>query len=93
METKKKAKRAVAAAKQKAYENIYRKLDTKGDNAVYRVAKQQDRTTKDVQQVRMVKNEGEGVLTRAEEVLKRWKDYWECRKPQRKKGEWSTDHR
>ena len=78
METKKKAKRAVAAAKQEAYENICRKLDTKeGENAVYRVAKQRDRTIKDVQQVRMIKDERGGVLTRAEEVLKRWKDYFE----------------
>ena len=72
METKKKAKRAVAAAKQEAYENTYRKLDTKeGENAVCRVAKQRDRTAKDVQQVRMVKDEGGRVLTREEEVLKR----------------------
>ena len=35
METKKKAKRAVAAAKQEAYENIYRKLDTKNEKMLY----------------------------------------------------------
>ena len=35
METKKKAKREVAAAKREAYKNIYRKLDTKeGENVV-----------------------------------------------------------
>ena len=49
MESKLKAKRVVASAKQEAYENIYGKLDTKeGENAVYRVAKQRDRTAKDV---------------------------------------------
>ena len=69
MGTKKKAKRAVAAAKQEAYENIYRKPDTKeGEKTVCRVAKQRDRTAKDAQQVRMVKDEGEECQRGAEKV-------------------------
>ena len=70
METKKKAKRAAAGAIQEAYENIYRKMNTKGENAMYQVAKQQDRTAKDVQQVRMVEDkEGRGGAEKVEGLL------------------------
>ena len=77
-EANKKAKVAVAQAKRGASENIYRKLETnEGINMVYRIAKQRDRATKDVQKIRMVKDAAGTVLINEEGVLKRWKDYFE----------------
>ncbi|XP_037783498.1 uncharacterized protein LOC119579658 [Penaeus monodon] len=46
----------------------------KEGNMVYRVAKQRDRAAKDVQQISLIKVK---VLTTDEEVLQRWKDYFE----------------
>ena len=74
----KKDKVAVAQAKRGASENIYRKLETnEGINMVYRIAKQRDRATKDVQKIRMVKDAAGTVLINEEGVLKRWRDYFE----------------
>ncbi|KAI5623886.1 hypothetical protein C0J50_16567 [Silurus asotus] len=71
-------KRDVANAKEKAYEELYERLDTKeGEKDLYRLARQRDRAGKDVLQVRAVKD-GEGnVLTSEESVLRRWREYFE----------------
>ena len=77
-EANSKAKVAEAHAKREASENIYRKLETNEDiNMGYRIAKQRDRAIKDVQQIRMVKDTAGIVLTKEDEVLKRWKDHFE----------------
>ncbi|KAI5108430.1 hypothetical protein C0J45_2024, partial [Silurus meridionalis] len=64
-ERRQQVKRDVAKAKEKAYEELYKRLDTKeGEKELYRLARQRDRAGKDVLQVRAVKD-GEGnVLTR-----------------------------
>ncbi|KAI5615215.1 hypothetical protein C0J50_10889, partial [Silurus asotus] len=71
-------KRDVVKAKEKAYEELYERLDTKkGEKDLYRLARQRDRAGKDVLQVRAVKD-GEGnVLTSEESVLRRWREYFE----------------
>ncbi|KAF7710733.1 hypothetical protein HF521_009605, partial [Silurus meridionalis] len=71
-------KRDVAKAKEKAYEELYKRLDTKeGEKDLYRLARQRDRAGKDVLQVRAIKD-GEGnVLTSEESVLRRWREYFE----------------
>ena len=43
---------------------------------VYKLAKQRDQATKDVQ-IKMVKGAAGTLLTNEEEVLERWKDYFE----------------
>ena len=51
-----KAKKAVAMAKRRAYDNLYARLETKeGEKELYRLAKQRDRAGKDVQHVRVFK--------------------------------------
>ncbi|KAK3566539.1 hypothetical protein QTP86_034047, partial [Hemibagrus guttatus] len=46
-------KREVSKAKQKAYDELYTRLDTReGEKDLYRLARQRDRDGKDVQQVR-----------------------------------------
>ena len=44
---------------------------------VYRIAKQRDQATKDVQKIRMVKDAAGTVLINEEGALKRCKDYFE----------------
>ena len=75
---RKKASRVVAKARADACEELYDKLETKeGERQLYRLAKQRDRTGRDVQQVRVIKDADGNVLTRTEAVLGRWKDYFE----------------
>ena len=41
------------------------------------LARQRDRAGKDVQHVRVIKNENGNVMANSEAVLKRWKEYFE----------------
>ena len=77
-EWRRKAKREVAKAKKKAYDELYEKLDTKeGEKDLYRLARQRDRAGKDVLQVRVIKDANGNVLTSEESVLRRWMEYFE----------------
>ena len=50
-------------AKGRAYEDFYARLETKeGEKEFYRLARQKDRTEKDVQHVRILKNENGNVI-------------------------------
>ena len=61
-EKKSKAKKAVAMAKGRAYNNLYARLETKeGEKELYRLARQRDRAGKDVLNVRDIKNENGNV--------------------------------
>ena len=75
-EKKSKAKKAVAMAKGRAYDNLYARLETK-EVDLYRLAWQRDRAGKDVQHVRILKDENGNVMVSSEAVLKRWKKYFE----------------
>ncbi|KAK3523864.1 hypothetical protein QTP70_010508 [Hemibagrus guttatus] len=71
-------KREVSKAKQKAYDELYTRLDTReGEKDLYRLARQRDRDGKDVQQVRVIKGRDGRVLTSEESVQRRWKEYFE----------------
>ena len=75
---KSKAKKAVAIAKGRAYNNLYARLKTKeGEKELYRLARQRNRAGKDVQHVRVIKDENGNVMVNSEAVLKRWKEYFE----------------
>ena len=53
-------------------------METKeGVKELYRLARQRDRAGKDVQHVRVIKYENGNVMVNLEEVLKRWKEYFE----------------
>ncbi|KAI5629602.1 hypothetical protein C0J50_7994 [Silurus asotus] len=70
-------KRDVAKANEKAYEELYERLNTKkGVNYLYRLV-QRDRAGKDVLQVRALKDIDGNVLTSEESVLRRWREYFE----------------
>ncbi|KAF7699893.1 hypothetical protein HF521_002851 [Silurus meridionalis] len=64
--------------KEKAYEELYKRLDTKErENDFNRLARQRDRAGKDVLQVRAIKDEDGSMLTSEESVLRRWREYFE----------------
>ena len=44
---------------------------------MYRLARQRDRAGKDVQDVRVMKDENDNVMISSEAVLNRWKEYFE----------------
>ena len=75
---RKQAKREVAKARNKAYEELYEKLETKeGENEVFKIAKQRNRQSKDVQHVRVIKSKTGEILMEEEKVKRRWKEYFD----------------
>ena len=65
-------------AKRRAYDNLYARLKTKeGEKELYKLASQRNRAGKDVQHVRVIKDENGNVMVNSEAVLKRWKEYFE----------------
>ena len=71
-EKKSKAKKTVAMAKGRADDNLYARLEKKeGEKELYRLARQRDRAGKDVQHVRVIKNENSNVMVNSEAVLKK----------------------
>ncbi|KAK3524296.1 hypothetical protein QTP70_027035 [Hemibagrus guttatus] len=77
-ELQRRVKREVSKAKQKEYDELYTRLDTReGEKDLYRLARQRDRDGKDVQQVRVIKDRDGRVLTSEESVQRRWKEYFE----------------
>ena len=77
-EKKSKAKKEVAIAKGRAYDNLFTRLETKGgEKELYRLARQRDRAKKNVQHVRFIKDENGNVIVNLDAVLNRWKEYFE----------------
>ena len=77
-EKKNKTKKAVAMAKGRVYEDLYARLETKeGEKELYRLTSQRDRIGKDIQHVRVIKDENSNVMISLEALLKRWKKYFE----------------
>ncbi|KAK3535500.1 hypothetical protein QTP70_016924 [Hemibagrus guttatus] len=77
-ELQSKVKREVSKAKQKAYDELYTRLDNReGEKNLYRLARKSDQDGKDVQQVRFIKDRDGRVLTSEESVQRRWKEYFE----------------
>ncbi|KAK3570432.1 hypothetical protein QTP86_019316 [Hemibagrus guttatus] len=74
-------KREASKAKQKAYDELYTRLDTReGEKDLYRLARQRDRDGKDVQQVRVIKDRDGRVLTNLEKAYDRVprEELWYC---------------
>ena len=68
----------MAKARNKAYEELYEKLETKeGENELFKIAKQRNRQSKDVQQVRVIKSKTGEILMEEEKVKQRWKEYFD----------------
>jgi len=77
-EAEQKAKVAVSISKRQAYDGLYEQLEMRGgEKSVFRLAKQRGRASKDIQHVRIIKDENGMCLTNEEEIRGRWKSYFE----------------
>ena len=71
-EKKSKARKGVAMAKGRAYDDLFARLETnEGEKELYRLVRQRDRAGKDVQHVRVIKDENGNVMVNSEVVLNR----------------------
>nr|CAB3475315.1 unnamed protein product [Digitaria exilis] len=75
---KKAAKRAVSVAKGKAYDDLYQRLGTKeGERDIYRMARFRERKTRDINQIKCIKDETDQPLVKDEEIKDRWREYFD----------------
>nr|XP_043629755.1 uncharacterized protein LOC122601043 [Erigeron canadensis] len=76
-EAKKEAKRTVAIAKERAYEELYKKLDSKeGENEIFRIAKARERRRRDLGDVIFIKDESGRSIVKEGDIRKRWEEYF-----------------
>jgi hypothetical protein len=75
---KKTTKRAVSEAIGRVYDGLYQRLGMKeGENDFYRMAKSRERKTRDIIQVKCIKDETERLLTKDEDIKNRWQEYFD----------------
>jgi hypothetical protein len=76
--TKKTAKRTVSEVKGQMYDGLYQRLGTKeGEKDIYRMAKSRERKTRDIIQVKCIKDATEQLLTKDEDIKNRWREYFD----------------
>jgi hypothetical protein len=76
--TKKIAKWTVSEARSWMYDGLYQRLGTKeGEKYIYRMAKSRERKTRDIIQVKCIKDETERLLTKDEDIKNRWWEYFD----------------
>ncbi|KAM2059071.1 hypothetical protein ACFX16_031584 [Malus domestica] len=74
---KQEAKKAVREAKLAAYDDMYKRLDTKeGELDVYKLSRAREKKTRDLNQVRCIKDEDGKVLATENAVKDRWRGYF-----------------
>ncbi|XP_069970271.1 uncharacterized protein [Penaeus vannamei] len=72
------ANKEVAMAKERAYDDLHGSLNCReGEKELCRLARQRDGAVRDVQHIRMIKNAEGNILASDENVLRRWKEYFE----------------
>ena len=75
---KKEAKKTVAVAKAKGMDELYEKLETPdGQKIIYKMAKSRNRATKDLTNIKQIKDRNGRVLSKEECIRSRWKEYFE----------------
>ena len=71
-------KRVVAKAKAESYDDVYNELGTKeGLNKMIKLSKARNKSTKDITHIKHIKDHDSVVLRKEEDILKRWKEYFE----------------
>ena len=74
----KEVKRGVAQAKATSYNELYTGLESReGLKKMMKLAKTRNKSTKDITHVKQVKDQYGNVLRKEEDILKRWKEYFE----------------
>ena len=77
LDAKKEARRTVDREKRKVYDRLYDELHTReGEKNVFRIAKERERNSRDVNLVKSIKDVNGIVLTKKSEIYERWKDYY-----------------
>ena len=67
----------VATVKAIAYELLYEDLDSvEGQKKVVRIAKSRNRSSIDIYQTKLIKNEDGSVLMEDDKIIKRWQEYF-----------------
>jgi hypothetical protein len=75
---KRSAKRAVSVAKGQAFDNLYQRLGTKeGEKDIYRIARARERKTRDINQIKCIKDGTDRLLVKDEEIKDRWREYFD----------------
>jgi hypothetical protein len=70
---KKITKRAVSEVRGQMYDGLYQRLGTKeGEKDIYRMTKSRERKTRDIIQVKCIKDETKQLLTKDEDIKNRW---------------------
>jgi hypothetical protein len=68
-EASRNAKKTMREARGHAYMELYQKLNTKeGENDVYKMTKLRERKTRDLNQVKCIKDEADRLLVKDEEI-------------------------
>lgn len=74
---KKEVKKAVTLAKDKAYERLYQRLETKdGEKDVFKLPRGRGRETRDLGNVRSIRDEEGKVLVDKAKICERWQSYF-----------------
>jgi hypothetical protein len=74
---KKTAKWVVSEARGQMYDGLYQRLGTKeGEKDIYRMAKSREMKTRDIIQVKCIKDESERLLTKDEDIKNRRREYF-----------------
>ncbi|ONL97690.1 ABC transporter B family member 25 mitochondrial [Zea mays] len=75
---KKTAKRAVTEAKGRAYDDLYRRLSTKErEKDVYKIARIRERKTRELNQVKCIKDEMDQLLVKGQDIKERCQRYFD----------------
>ncbi|AQK42962.1 hypothetical protein ZEAMMB73_Zm00001d025104 [Zea mays] len=75
---RKTAKRALIEAKGRAYDDLYRRLSTnEGEKDVYKIDRIRERKTRDLTQVKCIKDEMDQLLVKGQDIKQRWQRYFD----------------
>ena len=76
--TKRETKKEVSEARARAFDGLYQSLDTKaGERGIYKLAKGRERRTRDLDQVKCIKDDEGKVLVTEHDINVRWKNYFQ----------------
>ncbi|KAH1219602.1 LINE-1 retrotransposable element ORF2 protein [Glycine max] len=76
-EARNETKKAVSEARAQAFDGLYQALGTRdGERSIYRLAKGRERKTRNLDQVKCVKDEEDKVLVHEKDIKERWKAYF-----------------
>jgi hypothetical protein len=75
---KKTTKQAMSEAKGQAYGDLYRRLSTnEGKKYVYKIARIWERKTRDLNQVKCIKDEMDQLMVKGQDIKQRWQRYFD----------------